>query len=76
MIEVKLTREDPEHGTAYFTISDISIWDLDRIYRLLVAEEKSSRITRTGDRGSAELLKILRNNPILKKMNENLGVEE
>jgi len=59
--KMKLVKKEfgKERGTQYFDIQHISNWDLDRLHRLLTAEQERSRITQSGYYGSPELLALL-----------------
>ena len=59
MVKIEKTRFDKEHGTDYFKIEDLSNWDLERLYRLLVAETERSKIVEGFDRGCPKLLEQL-----------------
>jgi len=59
-IIVTQLNHDKDTGTNYYEISDISNWDLERLWRLLESEKERAKITNTGFNGSEELLKVLR----------------
>jgi len=51
---------DEERGTDYFNIKEISNWDLERLYRLLIAEKKRAECVEGFYRGSKDLLEELK----------------
>ena len=58
-MEIRQVRQDKERGTVYYNIEDIANWDLENLYRLLVAEKERARIIKDVYRGSEDLLKEL-----------------
>lgn len=58
-MKVTKVRHDKDKGTDYFSIDEISNWDLERLYRLLEAEKARARIVEGFDRGSKDLLMAL-----------------
>lgn len=55
-MQIKKTKHDKAIGTQYYDIIGITNYDLERLYRLLVAEESRAKATRGFNRGSPELL--------------------
>lgn len=57
MKKLKITkvRYDKERGTQYFSIDEISNWDLENLYRLLLAEKARACIVKGFDRGVEDL---------------------
>jgi len=73
-MKIVKVQDDKERGTQYFNIEKISNWDLQRLYRLLVAESYRAKVTEGFGRGSKELLVELEK--LAKKRQWNIHVNE